>query len=58
MFFLTSGVSNMLEQNIVVCVIMCTSEKQCFFLQLEQPASLQINLDIQKDLAETLQLLD
>ena len=48
----------MVEQNIVVCVIMCTSEKQCFFLQLEQPASLEINLDIQKDLAETLQLLD
>jgi len=41
-----------------VCVIIFTSEKQHFFLQLVQPANHQINLDIQKDLQETLQLLD
>jgi len=41
-----------------VCVIIFTSEKQHFFLQLVQPANHQTNLDIPKDLQETLQLLD
>lgn len=39
-----------------VCVIVFTFEMQHFFLQLVQSANRQINLDIQKDLPETLQL--